>query len=1000
MKPGGRVGKMGDVDRLAPPYKNQNADRLGLQWWVRALNRTESGADAPAWRTVVEEAVAAACESPAGLPAGSWQDTFAVPMRPFRMVAQQRLIAGVGRHLAPETADLDTLADSFGEDLARLLARIVARSLVRELTDARERGELVGADGEQRFTNFIGRLSTGLVDTFDRYPVLARLLGTASQHATDAAVEMLTRFAADRAAIVDTLLGGVDPGPIVTIRPGLGDRHGRGRTVTAVSFADGRQVVYRPRSAQALLRFGEVVDWLNERVPAADLRPAAILARPGYGWVEFVAHRPLSRTGQAGDFYRRLGVLLVALYALRAVDIHCENVIADGDQPVLVDVETLFHPTLPTAPTVAADPAAARLGASVRRTGLLPYLQVGPFGTLDYSGMGGDAGETCPNGVLDWAPPATDTTRLVLRAGPFAGALNRPYRQAPGGDVVIEPADHEEAVLAGFRQAYDAIVRDRAEFKRLLLTCADCDVRVVVRHTADYAQLLDEATDPDLLGDPDAWTAALAGPLEAAGDGPLSHLPARHEIADLLAGDIPLLTGRPHTRDVRASTGERIPALLDRPGLEDVLKTVEAMSEIDRGDQEWIISVSLASRRPAAGHLSGEVLAHPVTAVEAEPARLLAAACGLADQIVARGASDPSGADPRINWNGLQLVDDKRWMVLPMGAGLADGYTGVALFLAQLAALTGIDRYAEVARRATSPIPKLLAALAGRSELLAAIGCGGVSGLGGIAYGLARLSTLLDDADHREWSETAVGLAAAATGESAPPGWAAGTAGCLTAMTAIRAETGSTAAARLADECADRLAELMERTEYRCVEDGAPVPAGFAAGPAGIGWALTETKGAHVEAGMRAIRRATAPAVGDDDSYGWCTGAAGLLVAATRRPDDSTGRAALELLTNRPVLGDLSLCHGELGVAEALIVLTAQSPAARRVRRHRAGLVLAALNRTSAWCGTPGGVTTPGLFSGLAGIGYGLLRLAFTERVPSVLLLEPTPRPHPRTLPE
>ena len=40
-------------------------------------------------------------------------------------------------------------------------------------------------------------------------------------------------------------------------------------------------------------------------------------------------------------------------------------------------------------------------------------------------------------------------------------------------------------------------------------------------------------------------------------------------------------------------------------------------------------------------------------------------------------------------------------------------------------------------------------------------------------------------------------------------------------------------------------------------------------------------------------------------------------------------------------------------------------------------------------CGTPLGVDSPGLMTGLAGIGYGLLRLAEPARVPSVLTLEP-----------
>jgi lantibiotic modifying enzyme len=43
---------------------------------------------------------------------------------------------------------------------------------------------------------------------------------------------------------------------------------------------------------------------------------------------------------------------------------------------------------------------------------------------------------------------------------------------------------------------------------------------------------------------------------------------------------------------------------------------------------------------------------------------------------------------------------------------------------------------------------------------------------------------------------------------------------------------------------------------------------------------------------------------------------------------------------------------------------------------------------TQGWCtGVPLGVEVPGLMTGLSGIGYGLLRLARPELVPSVLAL-------------
>jgi lantibiotic modifying enzyme len=53
-----------------------------------------------------------------------------------------------------------------------------------------------------------------------------------------------------------------------------------------------------------------------------------------------------------------------------------------------------------------------------------------------------------------------------------------------------------------------------------------------------------------------------------------------------------------------------------------------------------------------------------------------------------------------------------------------------------------------------------------------------------------------------------------------------------------------------------------------------------------------------------------------------------------------------------------------------------------------AGGILAGIREHGWSFGMPGRTESPGLMIGLAGIGYGLLRLAAPERVPSVLILE------------
>ena len=69
--------------------------------------------------------------------------------------------------------------------------------------------------------------------------------------------------------------------------------------------------------------------------------------------------------------------------------------------------------------------------------------------------------------------------------------------------------------------------------------------------------------------------------------------------------------------------------------------------------------------------------------------------------------------------------------------------------------------------------------------------------------------------------------------------------------------------------------------------------------------------------------------------------------------------------------------------------------------------VLGTIEQQGHLCATPDQIATPGLLTGLSGIGYALLRLGYPEQVPSVALFsravegpgrlhaDRTPRSHP-----
>ena len=131
--------------------------------------------------------------------------------------------------------------------------------------------------------------------------------------------------------------------------------------------------------------------------------------------------------------------------------------------------------------------------------------------------------------------------------------------------------------------------------------------------------------------------------------------------------------------------------------------------------------------------------------------------------------------------------------------------------------------------------------------------------------------------------------------------------------------------------------------------------------------------------------------------WAWCHGAPGVglgRLAGLPYLDDASVRAEIETAVESTIENGFGrnhcLCHGDLGNLEVVTL------AAERLGRpdwgeragRIAGGILAGIREHGWLFGIPGRPEPPGLMVGLAGIGYGLLRLAAPERVPSVMILE------------
>lgn len=145
--------------------------------------------------------------------------------------------------------------------------------------------------------------------------------------------------------------------------------------------------------------------------------------------------------------------------------------------------------------------------------------------------------------------------------------------------------------------------------------------------------------------------------------------------------------------------------------------------------------------------------------------------------------------------------------------------------------------------------------------------------------------------------------------------------------------------------------------------------------------------------GWRDLRDLAAAGAADDlpPAAFWCYGATGIglgrVLCRTHLAGDLVAEQEIATAVATTVkygFGNThSLCHGDLGNLELL----QQAGHPRTEILARAAAIEENIN-TSGWlCGTPQAVDTPGLMTGIADIGYGLLRAAQPDRVPGLLVL-------------
>ncbi|HEK9101349.1 type 2 lantipeptide synthetase LanM family protein [Bacillus pfraonensis] len=907
-------------------------------------------------------------------------------------------------------------------NLAETLSKVSFRTLTLELNIARLKELLVGETPQERYKYFSYTLLTDknyLAQLYKQYPVLVRILSGKTIRWADNFAEIYDHLLHDKKTIEQHFFNGTPITAMEDIKTNISDSHNGGKGVVIIEFNGNRNLVYKPRPLKIDEQFQQLLCWFNElKEKKLELLPITLLDRGTYGWSEFIEHKECSTEQEVNNFYRRMGYYLALLYSINAIDFHNENLIASGEYPMLIDLETLFNQDAvqSTESVTAQEVALKTLSQSVLATNILPVFTLfnkAEGRGLNISGMANGEEQIYPSKVPVIQSNNTDEQKVERGYIKIPASSNYPTLNGKKVSVTMYIDD----MMAGFKEAYDLLAANKDCLKNEISRFKNTKVRQVLRATNRYGNLLAISYHPDYLRD-GLDREMLLGKLWLDTEmQPELKQVLLAEKADLLEGDIPYFTTEPGQPHIYDSHGRCYENYYKTSSLAKTLEKIDGLGPKDYEEQLQIIKLSmLALESSPSDKKSSYIPSIPDNQIDRDP--FLEEAKRVADYLIDKSIQGTNNGQEDVSWIGTRLTDNAEslWRIAPLGNDLYDGISGIALFFGYLYKYTRDSKYRAYIQKCLPPIKDSL------QEILAYpkyASLGAFTGVLSNIYTLNHLTKILDEPSLME----AVNKVMPKLIESIPyiqeVDIIDGSAGSLIVCLDLYKQTGDEIFLEASKKFGEHiLQKAIPQTigigwKISVSEDALP---GFSHGTSGIVWALHELyqltgeqmlydtlkQGLAYERSlyMEDKKNWALPSAAELPQLpcAWCHGASGVVLSRLLLKEagysdsliDIEIRDGLETIIKEGFGRDHSLCHGDVGNLDVLLLASKVlkediwKQYSYAVGEH----VLDEIQQGGWKSGLPQYLETYGAMVGISGVGLGLLKLYDINGVPSITHLE------------
>lgn len=515
-----------------------------------------------------------------------------------------------------------------------------------------------------------------IVLLYSKYPVIMRRVVTKTQQLVKNFTTLIERVEKDYYEINDIL--GEQIHQWIDINADQGDTHEKGSFVSRLRFDCGN-VIYKPRNLKIQQKFYEFIDYIAKNSDnILETTNSCSKYHDDYTWDGFIENKECKDLNEVKRYYIRFGQMCAFVFLLRGNDIHYENIIANGEFPVIIDIETLFQNLSDTV--LYQDNAASAVYKScidsVGGTAMVPIVAFSKKEEgkgIDISALGGK-GQELPYKLLQLVCENTDEIHFEKKTARMEDANNLPRYKSKEVDF----HDYTNEIVYGFNNVMKYILVNKKVLIEndvgALNMFKGIEERHLMRATQNYAKMMSFSSHPNYNEDIiymqrmliNIWTYPY-----------VDKSIVKYEVEDILFGDIPIFFGKTDSVDILSANRDKICGYFDKSMFEKVKIRINGLTddEIEKQISQMKICMGLyASENIQKKNLC---VCNNTNIIKKN---ILGYVECIADKIVEN--AEIHNSSNTVEWNNVFFDNvNKCWKTRGIGCGMVNGASGVLSFV-------------------------------------------------------------------------------------------------------------------------------------------------------------------------------------------------------------------------------------------------------------------------------------------------------------------------------